>query len=314
MSDKTDQRLRLTLRHLEVFAATARAGSTRAAADRVARSQSAASAALADLEAVLQTQLFDRVGRRLVLNEHGRALLPHAVALLDQAGELERRFVADHAAPLRLASSFTIGEYLLPALVAQWKQGHPRSPVKLAIANTHDVLRAVAAFEADIGFVEGTGSHPELSVRHWLDDELVVVCAPGHALARRRNVSATDLAAAPWVLREMGSGTREAADRWLTRELGQFTVALELGSNEAVKHAVAAGLGLGCLSRHAVAEALQLKRLAAPAHRLPPIRRALAVVVHRSRRLGTVAADFVGHCLAHRPALPVARRRAAGGE
>ena len=307
MSEKSDQRLRLTLRHLEVFAATARVGSTRAAADRVARSQSAASAALADLESLLEVKLFDRVGRRLALNENGRALLPHAMALLDQALELEQLFVAEHAAPLRLASSFTVGEYLLPGLVASWKHAHPRSAVKLAIANTHDVLKAVAAFDVDVGFVEGTGSHPELAVRRWLDDELVVVCAPTHALARRRNVSAADLAGATWVLREAGSGTREAADRWLTSELGQFTVELELGSNEAVKRAVAAGLGLGMLSRHAVAEALRLKTLALLP--LPPVRRALAIVVHRSKRLGAVAADFVGHCMAQRPAAPATRRR-----
>lgn len=92
MIDKTDQRLRMNLRQLEVFVATARTGSTRAAAGRIARSQSAASAALAELEAALGGLLFDRVGRRLQLNENGQALLPRARALLEQAAELESLF------------------------------------------------------------------------------------------------------------------------------------------------------------------------------------------------------------------------------
>ncbi len=122
-------RLRLSLRQLEVFAAIAHSGSTRVGAGRVARSQSAASAALAELETALGEALFDRIGRRLVLNENGRALLPSPVALLGQAAELQGRFSGEHAAPLRVAASLTIGEYLLPGLMAQWKLAHPHSAV-----------------------------------------------------------------------------------------------------------------------------------------------------------------------------------------
>ncbi|MCY7305959.1 MAG: LysR family transcriptional regulator, partial [Rhodoferax sp.] len=131
MIDKTNQRLRLNLRQLEVFAAIAREGSSRAAAERVSRSQSAASSALAELEGVLGVQLFDRMGRRLVLNENGRALLPGAIALLEQAVDLEALFGAEHAAPLRVAASLTIGEYLLPELLAAWKLAHPKSRVRM---------------------------------------------------------------------------------------------------------------------------------------------------------------------------------------
>lgn len=102
MSQKSGQspdRLRLTLRHLEVFLATAHDGSTRAAAERIARSQSAASSALVELESLLGAALFDRVGRRLVLNEHGRAFLPRAASLVESAGELEHLFQGQHAAP-----------------------------------------------------------------------------------------------------------------------------------------------------------------------------------------------------------------------
>jgi DNA-binding transcriptional LysR family regulator len=298
MSDRSDHRLRVTLRQLEVFAATAHEGSTRAAADKMARSQSAASMALAELEATLAVDLFDRVGRRLVLNENGQALLPRAVSLLEQAAELESLFDAEHAAPLRVAASFTIGEYLLPSLISDWKQEHPRTQVRLDIANTREVLQAVAAFDVDIGFIEGTGSHPDLAVRRWLNDELVVIAAAGHPLAAGRPVSTRALAEASWILREQGSGTREAADRWLTSSLPEVRISLELGSNEAVKRAVRSGLGLGCLSRLAVCETLGQGLLVELRTRLPPMQRHLATAVHRTKRLGAVAEGFLAHCFA----------------
>ena len=103
---------------------------------------------------MLGAQLFDRVGKKLVINENGRALLPRA-GILEQAVETEALFTAAHAASLRLAASYTIGEYLLPVLIARWKQANPRSHVLLDIANTHDVFERVASFRSDIGFIRG---------------------------------------------------------------------------------------------------------------------------------------------------------------
>jgi len=297
VNDKTDQRIRLTLRQLEVFAAVARGGTTRAAADEISRSQSAASNALGELELVLGVQLFDRVGKKLVINENGRALLPKAAGLLEDALDTEMLFASAHAASLRLASSYTVGEYLLPPLIASWKTTHARSKVRLQIANTHDVFDAVASYSADLGFVEGTLTHPELTVRRWRTDELVVVAAPDHPLAGRR-VGVRQLQQATWVLREQGSGTREASDRWLIPNLPHIDVELELGSNEAVKRAVAAGMGLGCLSRLAIRDAVQQGWLAELSTALPPLQRPLSIVLHRAKKLGSAAEGFLKHCVA----------------
>jgi len=303
MNEKTDQRLRLTLRQLEVFAALARTGSTRAAADRVSRSQSAASTALAALETALEAQLFDRVGRRLLLNEQGRALLPLTISLLDQAGELQSLFSREHVTPLRMASSFTIGEYLLPEVIGRWKQANPQVAARLVIGNTSEVIAAVAGFEVDIGFIEGRQRHPDVVVRPWLSDELVIFAAPGHALAGRA-LGMAELAAAGWVLREPGSGTREATDRWLFERLHPMRIELELGSSEAVKRVVAAGVGIGCLSRKAVAEALAGGWLVELKTRLPRAARALSIVVHRERRPGRAAEAFIKTCLAESAGAP----------
>lgn len=295
MTQKIDQRLKLTLRQLEVFAAVARGGTTRAAAEEISRSQSAASNALGELEGVLGVQLFDRVGKKLVINENGRALLPKVAGVLEQAAETQALFTAAHAAPLRLASSYTIGEYLLPDLIAGWKSTHPRSHVVVQIANTHDVFDSVAAFSADIGFIEGSHTHRDLAVRRWMTDQMVVIAPPRHPMAGRK-VNARQLANAAWVLREPGSGTREASERWLIPQLPEMQVELELGTNEAVKRAVAAGIGLGCLSELAVRDAIQQGWLVQLPTTFAAVDRTLSVVRHRSKKLGTAAEGFLRHC------------------
>ena len=305
-SSSAPARVRLSLRQLEVFVATARAGSTRGAADRVARSQSAASAALADLELTLGVPLFDRVGRRLLLNENGRALLPGAAALIERAAALEHLFADAHAAPLRLAASLSIGEYLLPELLARWKREHPDSPVQLMTGNTREVIAAVAAFEADVGFIEGTQRHAKLIVRPWLSDELVVVAAPTHPLAGA-TASLRQLRAANWALREPGSGTREAAERWLAERVGSLKVDFELGSAEAIKRLVATGVALGCLAYEVVAHELSLGTLVEVATTLPRAPRLLAMVLHRDRHHGPGTEDFLRHCEAHASSLKTGR-------
>nr|WP_236581818.1 LysR family transcriptional regulator [Hydrogenophaga sp. BPS33] len=292
---QTNARLRLTLRQLEVFLAMAHAGSTRAAAHRIARSQSAASTALAELEGALGVELFDRIGRRLQLNENGRALLPRAQALIEQATEVQTLYSDEHAAPMRVAASFTIGEYLLPDLVSQWTQLHPRSQIQLRICNTSEVVEAVAALEVDVGFVEGSQTHADLVVRPWLADEMVVVAAPGHPLARQR-ATLRQLAEATWVMREPGSGTRQVADKWLLSHLGQVHVGFELGSTEAIKRVVATSDALGCLSRQAVEQSVADGRLVVLRTRLPKASRQLAVVLHRGKRLARATTDFLAHC------------------
>ncbi len=288
-------RLRMTLRQCEVFVATALEGSTRGAAPRIARSQSAASTALLELEATLGAPLFDRIGRGLVLNENGRALLPKAQALLDQSAELQGLFEDAHHAPLRMSASFTIGEYLMPDLIARWSEKHPASRLSMRIGNTSDVIASVAGFDVDLGFIEGPQSHPDLVVHPWMQDEMIVVAAPSHPLAGSV-ATRRQLADADWVLREQGSGTRQVTDAWLVRHLHRIRLGLELGSTEAIKRVVARGTGLGFLSRHAVAGSLVEGSLVEVRTRLPVETRMLSVVVHRNKRLGRTTAAFAAHC------------------
>lgn len=265
--------MRLTLRELEVFTAVANAGSATAAGDKVGLTQSAVSQALDKLEQSLGVKLFDRIGRRLLLNADGRRLLPEARALLASAGALETLF--DVARPvLRLGASTTIGNYLLPSALAAFRLRYPGAQLEVQVANTRDIVAAVLDFSVDCGFIEGPCHHPALRVTPWQQDELVIFAAAHHPMAGRR-LGGIELATAEWILREAGSGTREEVENLLLPHLSGLNLQMELGDSEAIKRTVAAGFGVSCLSRRVVAEWLNDGRLVQLDCALPPLVRTL---------------------------------------
>jgi DNA-binding transcriptional LysR family regulator len=254
--------MRYTLRQLEVFLAVARHESISRASEQLAMSQSAVSGALADIERQFDILLFDRVGKRLQLSSLGHALRPRFQSLYDQAQELERSLASDSdVGVLRVGATLTIGNYLTPPLLARFMQQNPGAHVQLEVANTAEIARKVANFEIDVGLIEGELCHPELDVTAWCDDELVVFCAPTHPLANHSRLTDHQLCEAAWIVREQGSGTRQAFERAMHGILVQLKIALELQHTEAIKSAVGQGIGLGCLSRITVADSFKLGQL-----------------------------------------------------
>jgi DNA-binding transcriptional LysR family regulator len=251
--------MRHTLRQLEVFLAVARAQSVSGAARALAMSQSAASASLLDLERQFDLQLFDRVGKRLRLNDLGRATRVRAENVLEQARELESMLERrTDAGPLRLGATLTIGNYVVPPLLARFiRDSRGGSPPTLVIANTTEIARQVAELELDVGLVEGEVEHAELELTPWREDQMVVFCAADHPFARKRALDDDDLRGAPWIVRERGSGTRQAFDRAMRDLLPELRIVLTLEQTEAIKGAVEQGLGVSCLSRIALEAAFK---------------------------------------------------------
>jgi DNA-binding transcriptional LysR family regulator len=248
--------MRFTLRQLQVFTAIGQTGTVSAAALRLAMSQSAASTALAELERQIAAPLFDRLGKRLRLNELGRSLLPRAIELLDRAQEMERLLVGEAAAPpLRIGATLTIGNYVVPALLGAFRTRFAGAAVELVIDNTSRIAARVADFDLDLALIEGDISDPGLEVTDWLTDELAVFCGPDHPLAGAGPVAVERVLAEPWVVREPGSGTRQTLDRAMSAHWSRWTIALVLEQTEAIKTAVRAGLGIGCVSRLALSDA-----------------------------------------------------------
>lgn len=250
--------MRFSLRQLEVFLATAHFQNISRAAESLAMSQSAASSALKELEQHCDVQLFDRVGKRLQLNEQGRLVRPRAEALLEQARELEQALMLHKdAGPVKVGATLSIGNYLAVGIMADLLRDTPDAEVRLQVANTETIAQQVLNYDIDIGMIEGEIQHPELDIIPWRDDSLAVFCSPNHPLAAKSPLHDDDLINAQWILRETGSGTRQAFDRAMHGILPDLTVVMELEHTEAIKRAVESGLGVGCLSHITLEDAFK---------------------------------------------------------
>lgn len=278
--------MKITLRQLEVFCAIARhAQVTRAAAD-VAMTQAAASMALADLERQLGCQLFDRVGRALLLNDAGRLLQGRAHEVLDRVTEIEQLASGEAMGfDLHIGTSVTVGNHLLPALVAGIKQRWPQARLQITRLNSRDVIEGLKAHRLDLGFVEGPDSDAAIQHLSWRQDALRLFAAPGHPLAGRP-LSVADLQGTDWIVRESGSGTREVMVRACVKAGLTPRLGLELQQPEAIRQCVKAGLGIGCLSELELADALRAGTLVCLETPFLDMSRRLDIVLLRGRRPG----------------------------
>jgi len=276
--------MRFSFRQLEVFLSAAQSENLTRAAETLSMSQSAASGALRELEQQFGVQLFDRVGKRLQLNELGRVLRPRVEALLEQARELESAFT-EHTdiGELKVGATLSIGNYLAVGIMARFMAEQPSARISLEVANTATIARHVAEFKLDIGLIEGEVRLPELEAIPWREDELVVFCSPSHPLVRKGPLSDDDLREATWILREPGSGTRQTFEGAMRGLVPELTVLLELQHTEAIKRAVEANLGIGCLSRVTLHDAFRRGTLVPLSVPRRDFRRRFYFILHRQK-------------------------------
>lgn len=290
--------MRITLKQLDVFAAVAREGSVTRAASWLNLTQSATSMALSDLETQLGARLFDRVGRRLQLNELGARLLPLAQETVARASEIEDIARGDQPGigRLRIGASLSIGNYLMPQMIGDYMKSHPEAEISLDVGNTRHVIEAVRQFTCDIGFIEGFCHEPDIDMLPWIEDELVIFAGSQHPLAGQAAVLPEDLAQAHWILREPGSGTREVFDNAVAGKLPTLKVRLELSHTEAIRRAVEAGIGLGCASRLTLQESLDQGRIKVLATPYLNLKRSLFVLRHRNKYQTRSMQHFLASC------------------
>lgn len=292
----------MTLERLRIFVAVAERDHVTAAARALNLTQSAVSNALAALETEHDVRLFDRVGRGVVLNETGRAFLPEAKAVLARAAAAEAA-LADMSAlrrgRLAVFASQTIASYWLPRRLVDFHTAYPGVELAVEIGNTREAAQAVLSGAAEIGLVEGAVEEPALSQVQVGSDRLAVLVTPDHLWAtRRRRLEPKDLAGQPWVLREVGSGTRstlEAAVRDMGVDPATLSVSMTLPSNEAVLAAAEAGAGATALSESVAYASVAAGRLVTAPFTLPE--RPFRLLRHRERyrsRAGDVFVEAMG--------------------
>lgn len=285
-----------TLKQLRVFIETVNAGSMIGAAQKMNMSQPAVSMALSELESAMQEKLFDRWGKRAILNERGRALIPLARQVLSDAEEIKGLFQPHKQNPigtLHLGASSTLGTYLVPELLAGFWKMYPNVKVKLSASNKSQVISQIEDFFLDVGLVSGFCGNTEIESRFWLNDELCIFCAPEHDLAQIKEITRKDLAEVKWILREKTSGTLEILMNAISHELRSLNVIAELNNTEAIKRAVKIGLGISCLSRMAIKDDLAAGSLVELSTPFLDLTRKHYILIHKNKHKSQLISAFI---------------------
>lgn len=256
-------------RRLQVFYTVAKQLSFTKAADILYMTQPAVTFQVKQLEEHFNTRLFERSHGKISLTLAGDLVLGYAERILALTSEMEARvgeLTGQVTGPLMIGASTTIAEYQLPRILGEFKERFPQVQAQLTVANSETIAAKVADHALDVGLIEAPSHNPHLTTLACCEDELVMICAPNNALANRSSVDAREIAEQPYVSREHGSGTREVVDGFF-RDNGvnpdDLHIEMELGSREAIKGAVEAGLGVAIMSASTVTKEIQLGTLVA---------------------------------------------------
>lgn len=286
----------MNLHQLRIFHTVARLGSFSRAAEELGISQPSVSIQVADLERSLGVDLFEQLGKRIYLTEAGRILEDYArriLGLVEEASTAVSEVTGVHRGRLAVGASTTPGTYVLPQVIARYQERFPRITVTLDITNTRRIQERLLRDELDVGVVGWEINSHTLGAQPFFEDEIVLIAAPGHPLAAAEAVAVKVLRDHRLILRERGSGTREAVEAAVQQAGLLLPPAMELGSSEAIKEAVAAGFGVALLSKLAVSEEVAARRVVIVPLAGLRIRRALRIVVHRDKRITQAMRAFM---------------------
>lgn len=286
--------LHLTLRQMQVFEAVARLLSHSRAAKELYLSQPAISMQIKQLEQSIGLPLFEQVGKQIYLTDAGREMLHYSRAISQQLQELESIFSEMKGMDrghLNI-SVVNTANYFMPQLLAKFCQQHPKIQVSLHVANRDAVLKQLADNSSDLAIMGQPPEGGEMLAQSFMKNPLVVIAPPEHALCQVKRVQLKQLEQENFLLREQGSGTRSAMERFFAEHGIQFHTGMEMGTNEAIKQAVQAGMGLGILSLHSAELELETGRLAVLNVEHFPIVRHWYIVYRKSTRMSSATLAF----------------------
>ena len=285
-------------RRLRVFYAVAKHRSFTKAAEALFMTQPAVTFQIRQFEEYFNTRLFDRAQGRIALTAAGTVAFEYAERILALSDELDTRLKelsGQMAGPLLIGASTTIAEFVLPQVLGEFKVRFPAVVPQLFVANSEVVQNRITERNLDLGFIEGDSCLPSLMSDACCEDELQVVCAPSHPLAKQAAVAPHSLMEHAYISREAGSGTRQVIDHYLQRagvSPESLQVVMEAGSPEALKGLVATGLGFAIMSRATVVMEMCLGRLV-QIPLSPPLKRNFSVVYPKERFQSKLVNCFV---------------------
>jgi DNA-binding transcriptional LysR family regulator len=290
----------LTLRQLKVFESVARhLGYTRAA-EELHLTQPAVSMQIKQLEDSVGLPLFEKLGKKIYLTEAGRELYGYSSLIsrqLDELDEIVEGMKGLERGRLAVSVASTANSFAT-RLLAAFSKDHPGVTVSLDVTNRRGLLSQLANNEADMVIMGRPPRDLDLDVEAFMDNPLVVIAPPGHPLGKQKNIPLARLQEETFVVRELGSGTRNAMERFFTEQGIRLTTGMEMTSNEAIKQAVEAGLGLGIVSIHTLELELETRRICLLDAENFPILRHWYVVHRHGKRLSPAAQAFKDYVLA----------------
>jgi LysR family transcriptional regulator, low CO2-responsive transcriptional regulator len=290
----------VTLHQLRVFEAAARHNSFTRAAEELYLTQPTVSIQVKQLTKAIGMPLFEQVGKKLFLTDAGRELYAASKDVFERLSQLEMT-VADlqgmKQGMLRLAV-ITTANYFIPRLLGPFCQQYPGINVSLQVTNHEGLIERLHSNLDDLYIVSRTPDGSDYTVQPFLDNPLVVVAPIDHPLAGQHEISIQRLAEQPLIMRERGSGTREAAERLFEAAGVPMKVRLDLGSNEAIKQAILGGLGLSVLSYHTLTSLGETPMLTVLDVEGFPIHRQWHLIYPQGKQLSVVAATFRDYLLA----------------
>jgi len=291
-------------RRLQVFHTVARLLSFTKAAETLHMTQPAVTFQIRQLEEYFNTRLFDRTHNRISLTAAGQQVFQYADQILSLYSEMDskvRELTGDVSGVLLIGASTTIAEYVLPSLLGEFKERCPDINIRLSVSNSVGVVHMVENNSVDVGIVESPISNKNLIVEVCWHDDLVVICPPDHELAGKSSVPISSMVEMPFICREEGSGTREFICDYLGQNslnLDDLNLSMEMGSPEAVKSAVEAGLGISIVSKATVAKEIRLGTLKAiPLD--PPLERPFSIVHQRQKFRLSIMDQFMDFAHEH---------------
>ncbi|HWR77091.1 MAG TPA: LysR substrate-binding domain-containing protein [Thiobacillus sp.] len=285
---------RLTLRQFRVFEAVARHLSFSRAAEELHLSQPAVSMQVRGIETILGMRLTEQLGKKIFLTEAGREVLHASRAITARLDDLQANLAqlrSIDSGQLNLAATSTVNA-VATDILARFRGRHPGVSVHLGVSNRAAVLDQLVGNRIDLAIMGQVPDGLGLEAIRFMDNPLVVIAPPDHPLAGQKNISVESLAAESFLVREAGSGTRGAMERFFAARGLEIRSSMEMSSNEAIKQAVQAGLGLGILSLQTLEMELALKRLAVLNVEGFPILRHWYIVHRADKRLSPVALAF----------------------
>lgn len=285
---------RLTLRQFRVFEAVARHLSFTRAAEELHLSQPAVSMQVRGIEKILGLPLTEQLGKKIFLTEAGREVLYASRSITARLDDLQANLAqlrGMDSGLLNIAVTTTVSA-VATTILASFRGKHPKVSIHLDVSNRESVLGQLAANHIDLAIMGQVPEGLDLEATRFMDNPLVVIAPPDHTLARKKKVLIRDLASEPFLVREAGSGTRGAMERFFADKGLEIQTSMEMSSNEAIKQAVQAELGLGILSLQTLEQELALKRLAVLKVEGFPIMRHWYIVHRTDKRLSPLAQAF----------------------